>query len=259
MVTFLCDRGLDLEEKTEISQIISRGDFIMAASLCRSRMRERDFRGFVDEIFVRPNPKPHEIHRIIVDLGPDSFITTNYDHLLQDAYPSVCGGLVLFHVNNDQPIEQAQIVKHGASHFIFTPHGCAERCDSIILTREDYRKLRFNVATIRTLQHLLISRPVIYLGFSLQDPDFLMVKDEIATTYKGAERDHFAIMPDISDLQKRFWEKEYGINILSYKKGPRILVQALSMIMMKTAKTTTSFSCYLGICTVFLKRDPSRR
>ena len=217
MVAFLCDRCLGPDEKTEINQIISRGDLIMSASLCRSRMREGDFRDFVDEVFIKPNPKPHGIHRIIADLGSDSFITTNYDHLIQDAYQSVHDGLVLFHINNDQPVEQARIVKHGASRFIFTPHGCAERCDSIVLTREDYRKLKFNVATIRTLQHLLISRPVIYLGFSLQDPDFLMVKDEIAATYKGAEREHFAIMPNVSDLQKRFWEKEYGINILSYK------------------------------------------
>jgi len=42
------------------------------------------------------------------------------------------------------------------------------------------------------------------------------VKDEIVATYKGAERDHFAIMPNVSNLQKAFWEKEYGINILSY-------------------------------------------
>jgi hypothetical protein len=63
---------------------------------------------------------------------------------------------------------------------------------------------------------LLVSRPVVYLGFGLQDPDFLMIKDELATIYDGAGRDHFAIMPNVSDLQKRYWAKEYGINILSY-------------------------------------------
>jgi len=97
----------------------------MAASLCKSRMREGDFRDFIDEVFVKPNPRPQEIHRIIVDLGPDSFITTNYDHLIQDAYQSVYDGFVLFPVNNDQPIEQARIVKHGASSsylLLMAPH-----------------------------------------------------------------------------------------------------------------------------------------
>ncbi len=218
IVEFLSDRGLQAEEKSEINQILSRGDLLTAASLCASLMRKGNFRDFIDEVFIDPTPKPHEIHRIIVDLGPDSFITTNYDRLIDDAYQIVHDGLVLFPVNNDQPIEQARIMKHGASRFIFTPHGRVEKCDTIVLTREDYRGLKYNSkATIQTLQHLLISRPVVYLGFGLQDPDFLMIKDEIAATYQGGEREHFAIMPDVSDLQKNFWNDQYGINILSYK------------------------------------------
>lgn len=218
MVEFLSDRRLQAEEKSEINQILSRGDLLTAASLCAPLMRKGNFRDFIDEIFIDPNPKPHEIHRIIVDLGPDSFITTNYDRLIDAAYQMVHDGLVLSPVNNDQPIEQARILKHGASRFIFTPHGRVEKCDTIVLTREDYRGLKYNSkATIQTLQHLLISRPVVYLGFGLQDPDFLMLKDEIAATYQGGERDHFAIMPDVSDLQKNFWNDQYGINILSYK------------------------------------------
>src|SRR3972149_6625963 len=217
MVEFLSERGLKLEEQSEINQIILQEDLLTAASLCVSRMRKVNFRDFIYGVFINPNPKPHQIHRIIVDLGPDSFITTNYDHLIDDAYKMIHDGLVLFPINNDQPIEQARIVKHGASRFIFTPHGRTEKCDTIILTREHYRALRHeSKGTIDTLHHLFISRPVVYLGFGLRDPDFLMVKDEIAATYQGGERDHFAIMPDVSDLQKNFWKEQYGINIISY-------------------------------------------
>ena len=185
MVEFLCDSGLQSNEKSEIEQILLKGDMLTAASLCASLMRKGNFRDFIEEVFIEPNPKPHEIHRIIANLGPDSFITTNYDRLVDDAYQIVHDGLVLSPINNDQPIEQARIVKHGASRFIFTPHGRAEKCDTIILTREDYRGLKYNSkSTIITLQHLLISRPVVFLGFGLQDPDFLMIKDEIAAIYQ---------------------------------------------------------------------------
>ena len=218
MIEFLGDRDLEALEKCELEKILSRGDLTMATSLCASQMRKSDFRDFIDEIFIKPNPRPHEIHHIIVGLGPDSFITTSYDRLIQDAYQSVNDGLVLFSVNNDQPIEQARLLKHGASRFMFTLHGSAEKSDTIVLRREDYRKLRFTFKhTIETLQHLLISRPVVYLGFGLRDPDFIMIKDEIAATYHGAQRDHFAIIPDMSQMQKKFWKKQYGINILSYR------------------------------------------
>lgn len=217
MLEYMTDHGLQSAEGTEINEMILRRDLLTASSLCALLMRKADLRDFSNEIFIKPNPRPHEIHKIIVDLGPDSFITTNYDRLIDDAYQVVHGGLVLLSINDDQPIEQAQIVKHGASRFIFTPHGRADKCDTMVLTREDYRRLKYDSkSTVQTLQHLLISRPVIYLGFGLQDPDFLMFKDEIAVTYQGGEREHFAIIPDASDLQKRFWREQYGINILSY-------------------------------------------
>lgn len=217
MIEFLCDSGLNDLDKSEIDQILLERDVLTAASLCGSLMRKGSFRDFIDEIFIQSNPKPHNIHQIIVDLGPDSFITTNYDRLIDVAYQMVHDGLALSPINNDQPVEQATIVKHGASRFIFTPHGRAEKSDTIVLTREDYRALKYNSkATIQTLQHLLISRPVVYLGFGLQDPDFLMIKDEIATTYQGGEREHFAIMPDVNNLEKNFWKEQYGINIISY-------------------------------------------
>lgn len=217
MLEFMADRGLQSAERNEINETILRRDLLTASSLCVSLMRRADLRDFINEVFIKPNPRPHEIHEIIVELGPDSFISTNYDCLIDDAYQAVHGGLVLSPVNNDQPIEQAQIVKHGASRFIFTPHGRAVKCDTMVLTREHYRRLRHDFkSTVQTLQHLLISRPVIYLGFGLQDPDFLMLKDEITVTYQGGEREHFAIIPDASELQKRFWKEQYGINILSY-------------------------------------------
>jgi hypothetical protein len=219
MEKFLANRTLSEEQQSEINGLIANGDLIMAASLCGLFMRQSDLREFIDEIFVKPHPKPHNIHNIIVDLGPDSFITTNYDHLVQDAYYSVHNGLSLFPVNNDQIAEQAQIVKSGSSRFIFTPHGSAEKCNTIILKKEDYRNIEFSLSyTLNTLQTLMISRPVVYIGFGLQDPDFLLVKDNIAATYHQAERDHFAIMPNVSDLQKSFWREKYGLNIISYEK-----------------------------------------
>src|SRR3972149_5183846 len=88
MVEFLSERGLKLEEQSEINQIILQEDLLTAASLCVSRMRK---------------------------------------------------------VN----------------------------CHTKILTREHYRALRpESKGTIGTLPPLFISRPVVYFGFGLRDPDF---------------------------------------------------------------------------------------
>jgi NAD-dependent SIR2 family protein deacetylase len=108
MLDFQCRYDLNQKEKAEIEAIIHQGNLILAASLCRSRMENRHFREFIDNIFITSNSKPREIHDMIVSLGHDSFITTNYDSLIQQAYQRIFNGERLFQVNNNQPIEEAK-------------------------------------------------------------------------------------------------------------------------------------------------------
>lgn len=63
---------------------------------------------------------------------------------------------------------------------------------------------------------LLASRPVLYLGFGLRDPDFIYVRDLLANTYKGGIRDHYAIMADVSAQEIDYWRRNYGIHLLNY-------------------------------------------
>lgn len=218
LLGFMRDHGLNEDDEIAISDQIQQGELLTAASLCRYKMRGSDLRDFMDDTFINPKPRPHKIHELLVKLGPDSFITTNYDRLIEDAYQTAHDGLVLAPINNDQLIEQATIMKHGSSRFIFTPHGRIDKADTIILSREDYRRIQYGSKSITTcLEHLFVSRPIVYIGFSLKDPDFLMIKDQITATYNGYEREHFAILPDISEMMKQFWRDNYGINIISYK------------------------------------------
>jgi len=216
MVDFLVERGLPSNYESEIKDVINKGDLLTAASLCRQKMRKADFGEFIDRVFKSPSPIPNEIHNMILNLGPTCFITTNYDELIEDAF-FVKFNNKLDVINNDQPIEQVKLNKSGKSNFIFKIHGSINSIKTIILSREDYRTLiNDNKSTIQVLNCMFAARPIVYVGFGLRDPDFLILKDEISSTFHGAEREHFAIMADVGELEIEYWKKEYGINIISY-------------------------------------------
>lgn len=63
----------------------------------------------------------------------------------------------------------------------------------------------------------MISRPVLYIGFGLRDPDFIYLRDLLANTYGGAVRDHYAILPDMTEREIDYWRRSYGIHILTYQ------------------------------------------
>ena len=67
----------------------------------------------------------------------------------------------------------------------------------------------------------MASRPVVYIGFGLRDPDFIYVRDLLSITYKGGIRDHYAIMADIQAGEVDYWRRNYGIHLVGYNTTER--------------------------------------
>ena len=106
---FLEQKGIcNDKEKEEILNVIKKGDLLIAASYCKSLSTDADFAEFIKEEFFDKNLKPHKIHRLIISLGSDCFITTNYDSLIENAYQEFRNGLMLRRVNNDQQLNKLQ-------------------------------------------------------------------------------------------------------------------------------------------------------
>lgn len=197
-----------------------KGDFLQAASYGFDKLSKMQIGEFIRQASKYGTAKPHDIHKKIVNLGPRAFITTNYDDLIEQSLrkwrqDEFCPAPV----TNRNLTELAGIVQARANSFIFKPHGDAGDSESIILTREQYRLLLAQGerhAALDSLTMLLASRPVVYLGFSLRDPDFNYIRDLLANTYRNGIRDHFAIMADVTEPEIDYWRRNYGIHLVSY-------------------------------------------
>jgi hypothetical protein len=202
-----------------------KGDLLQAASYGFDKLTKQQIGEFIRTACRYGIAKPHEIHRKIVSLGPRCFVTTNYDDLIEQSlrkWPP--DRFFRPPVTNRHLTETAEIMHARAIDFVFKPHGDAADCESIILTREQYRQLLPHgerQAALESLKMLLASRPVVYLGFGLRDPDFIYVRDLLANIYKGGARDHYAIMADVSDAESDYWRRNYGIHLISYSTTER--------------------------------------
>lgn len=198
-----------------------RGDLLQAASYGFDTLTKPQIGDFIRAACRYGVAEPHEIHRKIVSLGPRCFITTNYDNLIEKSLQKwQPNRFYRPPVTNRHLTETAEIVHARAIDFIFKPHGDASDCESIILTREQYRQLLpqgERHAALESLKTLLVSRPVVYIGFGLKDPDFIYLRDLLANTYKGGTRDHYALMADVSVPEVDYWRRNYGIHLTSYE------------------------------------------
>lgn len=221
LAEFLLTKGHD---PSLIKREVARGDLLQAASYGFDKLTPPQIGEFIRLACRLGKAKPHEIHKKLVTLGPRCFITTNYDHLLEESFREWQNDKYFRKVTNRQLTETAEIVGARSIDFLFKLHGDAEDADSIILTREQYRALAIGGElhyALETVQMLQASRPIVYVGFGLRDPDFLYVRDLLANTYKGGVRDHYAIMADISATEADYWRRNYGIHLISYPTTPR--------------------------------------
>ncbi|MES2616688.1 MAG: SIR2 family protein [Bacteroidota bacterium] len=221
LIDFIKESGLDA---TLTEQELKRGDLLQAASYGFDKLTKPHFAQFIRKVSRLGTATPHDIHNKIVELGPTCYITTNYDKLLELSFQKWKHGTYFRTVINTQLTETAEIVGARANNFLFKLHGDAENSDSIILTREQYRALNTGgelLHAMETTKALMLSRPIVYIGFGLRDPDFLYLKDLLINTYKGGARDHYAIMSDIGEQEKDYWRRNFGIHLIDYQTIPK--------------------------------------
>ena len=201
-----------------VRQEIDQGDLLLAASYAVHQLDERELGSFIRKAIKYGVAVPSKIHQLITALGPSCYITTNYDRLLESTIecdeptnsPTV--------VTNRQPTEIADIIPSYSRNFIFKYHGDVGDVASIILSREQYRKILHEYpAAIRAFSTLLATRPVVMIGFGLRDLDFLSVKDELVAAFEGQVGEYFAIMPDFDNVRAEYWRKVYRTEVLSYE------------------------------------------
>lgn len=200
-----------------------KGDLIQAASYGLDRLTKQQMGEFIWSLCRCGTARPEEIHRKIVNLGPRYYVTTNYDDLIEQSLRKWHEGRRFRMVTNRHLTETAAIAQTHANDYVFKPHGDADDIDSIIMSREQYRALLpqgDRHAALEALRILLVSRPVVYLGFGLRDPDFMYLRDTVLNTFKSGTRDHYAVMADVSEAECDYWRRQYGIHIVGYTTKP---------------------------------------
>lgn len=200
---------------------LRNNDLLLAASYGFDQISRQERCEFLRGACLRPEVEPSPLHHAIAALGSRCFITTNYDTLLERTLCQVRANEHFDVVTSLQQLEIASIVQSRADGFVFKPHGDIGSCDSVILTREDYRTLhgeRRNV--LEATRTLLVSRPIVFIGFGLRDPDFILVRDLVFSTFGAHPPDHYALMPDILPPEADYWRRHYGIRLVSYPTDP---------------------------------------
>jgi recombination protein RecA len=184
----LCDRMLDdlvllgyidskrAEQLTQEIHGGSAGGYLEVASLYKQYTDDAEFDRFLRNLLDPPGLRPATLHQHIVALDFRAIVTTNFDRVIEladarlqvYAYPDFLG--------------RADILQ-STDTFVLKLHGSVSPAlglkSRLIVSKEDYDGLHSNEAYLNALAALVSGHPVIAIGYSATDPDFLQVMEDL--------------------------------------------------------------------------------
>lgn len=204
--------------KNVAAELLKRGDYLGAAEVLCDAMPKPDFHNFLVSEFQKPDFGDNDLVNAIHELDPKIVITTNYDLV----YEGVCSeeirkGGMKTKTYRDKDVISA--IRSKERIFIYS-HGCIKNPADCVLTASQYYDARLqNPGFFSLLESLFMTNTVIFVGYSLGDPDIQLLLESNSLKIKS-DRKHFLIIERghhtaiIKSLQTK-----YDIEIIEYKKG----------------------------------------
>lgn len=127
-------------------------------------------------------------HSLLASIGAEQAVTTNYDNLYERACTRPGNAL-----NDDLTVLPYGRVAENRP-WLLKLHGSLDelnRQDHIVLTRPDYMSLaRDRSALFGIVQALLVTKHLLFVGYSLSDEDFHQLVDEIRIAIGSPDSEH---------------------------------------------------------------------
>lgn len=223
-------------EIAELQTLLNAGKFADVADQCRELLGRTRFSRVLRQELAQQRRPPEATHRAIVQTPYACIVTTNFDTLLEDAYglwsdvgvPKAPTGVGLG--------RQGTLLLDGA-FFVLKAHGTIHDDASMVFTTDDYRRIiHQNAAFTSMMSAILLSHAVLFVGYSLGDPNFRLLLDSQLTNFGTQAPPRYAIMESVGDHEREILRRTAGIEVISYARGDHgTVARVLKTIAEKTS------------------------
>ena len=127
-----------------------------------------------ERVVARFRTRKHALgHALLADLRVSATVTTNYDPCLENA-------CVVIHREPSLQVLARQLAV-GGQPWLLKLHGDVESPSTIVLTADQYKRLKNDHSALRGLvQSLMLTSHLLFVGFGFADDDFLEMSQSVA-------------------------------------------------------------------------------
>ncbi len=208
---------LDGLRREAIERLIQERRYLLALQAISQEADAGDYQNFLTENFNDPTFEPSALHKVIFDLDSRLVITTNFDKI----YEKLClrestEGFKVLPYHSTSLGDEIR----SDTRLIIKAHGTIDDVGKMIFTKSQYHAATASHAQFYTmLRALLLTNTCIFMGCSLDDPDVLLLLEDVRIT-ASSNRPHYALVlqETTSIYAKQDWLSSYNVKTLEY--GP---------------------------------------
>jgi hypothetical protein len=216
----------------ELRKLLGAGKLLEVADHCRQRLGERRYQELLGEQLRGGSGAVPLNHSIITQLPFSAIVTTNYDKLLERAYTLIRGDLPKVVTARDR--ESLGSLLFNGGFFILKAHGDIDDAESLVLTSRDYREIiHANPAFDALFSALLMTRSILFVGYSLADPDFRLLMDRQLSAFGENIPERYAVMADVGPVESDVLKRAANIKVLPYAAGQHAEVTAFLQALLQ--------------------------
>lgn len=162
----------------------------------------------IKDVIDDSNLKPNEIHLNMLRLNPISFITTNFDSLIEDAALERCKSYKVISRDNDIPMLFGD-------RFVLKIHGDLKHKE-FVLKEEDYLSYSDNYKMIETFaKSIFATNTVVFIGYGLNDYNIKLILNWTKKLLGSKFKKPIFLYADIEDLsEKEKYLQSKGLSVI---------------------------------------------
>ena len=168
---------------------------------------------FIEKSLVSTPLFPNEIHRELLNFNPISFITTNFDDLLEESAIQSCQGFKVIARDNE-------VSSINGDRFILKLHGDLKH-KNIVFKEEDYLNYSENFKLIETLLKSIFStNTVVFIGYGLNDYNIKLILNWAKALLKDRFNKPIFIYTGDNSLsaEEILYQESRGLCVIEYEK-----------------------------------------
>lgn len=200
------------EDISFVDEMLHEKNYLMALQAIYDLCDTGEYSDYLKRMYRRKNYNPSPIHQIIKDLDSKLVITTNFDKI----YETACNqqGYAVFDYTQSKSIVGCL---KSPENIIIKAHGSIDDTEKIVFTAQQYYKTQEKYPDFyRLLSALFLTHTVIFLGYSLQDPDINLVLQFLHNT-ANTSCPHYLVTTSGNKKQLvQHWRNTYNVSLIEY-------------------------------------------